>query len=283
MDLDETNKARAKELAREIAKLWKGLKFDFSARRPISERLVRRSAGDMDTKKVQFPVTVVSLYGMGVNAVVLKIRDKRGAIYAMKIGYVDSGIVELQNTLASYEMAPRVYYVGTVSDKLKFLIMDKIQATLESYLAGPFNPNKLYIAIKCLLDKKTLLGLLHGDMHTGNIAVLKDGSTLGYIDFDFSIQYPVMRTITVLDFIPFVGSFISARQTDRLKKLTQLVLAYYKDTFRIDIEPRFIKKSNGYSYQGLDSYIKLGVNSEYNMTQRLYKVFFHVRLPEVVP
>jgi hypothetical protein len=252
---DERDPKVAAHLAKRLKKIDKRFKLDPHAPFPISSVIARQHARDLVLGDVLFPIVVTGEYGSGVNAIVLRIKDAKHNIYALRYGDYDRSAVALQQELAKYAMAPRAHYAGN-----KFVIMDKISNTLDNYIRTAYDTKTLMGALKCLLDKKALLNMVHGDMHLGNIAILQDGTTLGFIDFEFSMfatpppDMP-LSALSILDFIPLLGDML--QQGDRTEALAHATLAYYHKTYKIVIHPQEIKrpKGGGFMYSKLTSYV----------------------------
>lgn len=213
------------------------------------------------TKRIAFPLTVVGLFGKGSNSIVIEVQDSKEETFSLRLSppvYAEE--INVQNVLAGFAMAPELFYVGRLRvPGVVFSIMEIITGTLGDYISSSeYDINNVMVATKCLLDKKFLLGFVHGDMHLDNIALLKDGKTLGLIDFEWSffIQEPPFAYLNILDFIPFLGSLRTA--PGKANKLFSRVKNYYDSMFKINIEANSIVKpyGRGYQYKELFSYIK---------------------------
>jgi hypothetical protein len=90
-------------------------------------------------------------------------------------------------------------------------------------------------------------------MHCGNIAVLRDKKTLGFIDFDFVVEN-VNPIYNILDFIPLMGSLREIKGTERILRALH---DYYLKAFNVDIDLARIKRrqAGGYEYDVLNSYL----------------------------
>ncbi len=194
--------------------------------------------------------------------------------------------VGVQPLLSNYKMAPDIYYSGTIkqgNNLYTISIMDVIIGTLD-FARKHFDIKKLIQAMECLLDKKYLLKFLHGDMHFENIVILKDGITLGFIDFDFS-YINVPYKYTVLDFIPLIGSLIKSK-IKYYMELATLIKSYYKEKFNITImDSLFVEKDDigGYFYSqsNLNSYLLLDIGKQ--SVSSFDRVFTTFRLPKITP
>ncbi len=299
---DETNPSKAREIADVIKKIFPTETIDFSQTHPISD-LLRRTPQTvtLNTKRVQFPFTVTDVLGKGVNAIVVRIRDASARIFAMRISSdYSQNEHKIQELLARYQMAPRVYLVLRAG-ALMFTIMDKISDILENYVSKPFDENKLMVAIKCLLDKKELLNVVHGDMHLANIAILQDGSTLGFIDFEFAtiVKPPAgkkMSELVTIDFIPFIGDLRRFKSDKARQHLATRVVQYYRDTFQLIIRVDSLGrgKGGGFRYHNLTSYIisksiysdvtqeTFAEDVEQYAVDRIHEYFPSFRMPKIV-
>lgn len=231
---------------------------------------------------IMLPVEIRSVYGQGTYALVLQIIDARGRIFALRVttsSAESSNNIAIQIALAKQDMAPHVYYISNLDIGLDLSVMDPITTTLEDVLkTWPLSRlGAILEALQCLLDKKILMNLLHGDMHDGNIAVLKDGRTLGFIDYDYSIFIPDNGNILILDFIPLLAS-VATRVGGASDKLVKGLVEYYKDTYKITLDPKRVKpqEMGGYYYQGKDnirinSYLKIDENSNWRFVTQIFE------------
>jgi hypothetical protein len=239
---------------------------------------------DYTTGIVEFPIKIIDIYGKGAYNVVLKISDKKRRIYALRIGYLFENLkryIDLQKLLSKYDMTTTLYHQGKITKDIHYFIFSNISIVLKDYLIEyTFNPENIWRALKCLLTKKYVLNMLHGDMHIENIALLKDRVTMGFIDFDYTIL-PIKQQYTILDFIPLLGSLLAIRNRD-VDILIGYILEYYKETFNMDIDLKYIKKEKigGYSYKNLFSYIK--AREFKTTTADIYSVFPQLTLPRIV-
>ena len=228
-------------------------------------------------------VRVVKQLGAGVYAKVYLVKDEiSGFEFAVRVSKKeDVSKTNVSAILATYAMAPVIYYTGDFKSKkevVSVIVMDYIQDTLWN-LRKQLSEREMYTALECLLDKKYLLGFLHGDMHLGNIVLLKDGKTLGFIDFDFS-YFKAPPKYNILDFIPLIGSMIKSRDT-KLKKVAKQLIVYYKNRFNITIQESQFKdrpKVGGYYYSSfyLNSYTRAEL-------VHFDQVFPMLKLPIVAP
>ncbi len=197
----------------------------------------------------------------------------------------------VQNKLSKFRIAPQIFYKAEVERRSRvqyIMIMDIISMPVETFLLNGGSPSELATALKCLLDKKYLLGMLHGDMHLQNVVFLKDGS-LGFIDFDFS-KFNIAPEINVLDFIPIFGSIKDISRSKKIKPkllslFTNQILDYYRDRFNMVIDMNLVqyKKGGGYEYGSsargiLDSYSR---SSSFS-TKTFQKFFPNFRPPKIV-
>ncbi len=240
------------------------------------------------TKRISFPLSIAGMYGEGGHALIIKVRDSQGEDLALRLFPINSANKEdaaIQSRLAQFALAPDLFYVGQTSiPGISYSIMEPITATLSSILKeGGFDENGIMIALKCLLDKKFLLGFTHGDMHAENIVILKDGVTLGVIDFDWSffISDPKFAFLNILDFIPLLGGICMQNRS-----LSARLRNYYQATFRISIDcAKFVlSKKEGVQYMGLFSYLKNFWLSDRlgEISAKFMQVFPTIVLPEIV-
>lgn len=239
-------------------------------------------------RRINFPITIEDIYGSGGHAIIFKIRDNSGENYALRLSdsITSRHQIQLQQTLSRYAMAPEVLYSGIVPNfKMSFTIIETISGTFADYInTVKFKPENLFEALKCLLDKKYLLGFIHGDMNLANVVILKDGSTLGFIDFDWSF-FALKKELNFLDAIPLIGDMISsAFRSKRTLDLLNRIKKYYSTTFGIiiDIEKITHPRSGGYYYgkYDLSSYI---VDKELDVILKIVKKTFpSLKLPRIV-
>lgn len=199
------------------------------------------------------PIKKGDLAGQGVVASVYFAREvatnRKFAVRVTPSGHN----TEIHSTLARFGIAPELFYQVELQHPdgrvLTVIIMDEISDTLENIINGPrMDVQRVGGALECILDKKYLLSILHGDFHGGNIVLLKDGNTLGLIDFDFSIM-PVKPIVNVLDFIPLLTWLKLRANVNSIKLLNHLV-KYYKDTFDMTIDKMKLveKQGGGFEY-----------------------------------
>lgn len=211
---------------------------------------------------------ILGVYGRGVEGIVFKIEHIDGGFFALKLKYANEegrALSEfyIQQEFAKYNMAPKLYDFSyqTVSFRGQMLtfakaIMDPINSTLNQYLRiEKKSVKKIIPAIECLLKKKYLLmhphPFLHCDMQFDNIVILKDGRSIGMIDFSYSARMPAI--LQILDGIPLIGSLIS----DNLPSCRQLatsIMKFYESMFEIQLDiTRFIPLLHGgYCYMLTD-------------------------------
>lgn len=238
------------------------------------------------TKRIAFPLVVIGSFGIGANAAVLEVQDSKEETFALRISKTnDIEQINIQISLAKFAMAPELFYSGmTKKPGISFSIMERISETLSTYFERkPGELNNIMLAMKCLLDKKFLLGFMHGDAHPTNIAILSDGTTLGFIDFDWSffISDPRFAFLNILDFIPLIGSFLKRGQ----RSFTLRLINYYEGMFNIKIiQDRFSFPPNeGIRYGDLFSYIKnfRNENKLDMIATMMMKEFPKLTLPEI--
>jgi hypothetical protein len=179
-------------------------------------------------------------------------------------------------------MAPDIYFAGSITQSNLYVsVEDPITADLRTFLKRPHNQKMVETALKCLLDKKYVIGLLHGDMHLENIAVLKDGRTLGFIDFDFS-AIEKNKALTVPDFVPLITSIKTFRVG---ASILPYILRYYKNTFNITINISKLKVRNGGGFiydNKITSYPTLTKNWNTITEIQLNQIFPKLTLPTVI-
>lgn len=207
------------------------------------------------------PFAVVGLYGVGAHNLVLKIETADQKVYAARFGLYTPNLPEqirVQETLAEYQMAPKIYTFCRLSKEYYMLIMDPIHDILCNVVAKKLTDRQqdsVARALECLLNKKFFLSLLHGDMHCGNIAVLRDKKTLGFIDFDFVVENVRPAIYNILDFIPLMGSLLEIKGTERILRALH---NYYLKTFNVNLNlARFQRRKTGggFEYKTLNSYL----------------------------
>jgi hypothetical protein len=192
-------------------------------------------------------VEILSVYGKGAQGLVLKVK-KENKLFAVKL----SGIrIDREKTLkeyntqkifAEYNMAPKIWDIQIMDYEYKNVrvsfvrvFMDPIYTTIYNYLREGKNAEKLMEPMKCLIQKKYILEYpnpyLHSDMHFGNIAILKDKKTLGFIDFGMTVRAPAF--LQVLDCIPLITSL---KFSGVSKAFLELLIDYYNQMFRIKLD-----------------------------------------------
>lgn len=158
---------------------------------------------------------ILGVYGVGTFGLVLKAKRENKTVAIKLTAYEPNAIkeFEIQKLFAKYRMSPILYdyqvYTETVgSRKVEWVqaVMDPIQSTLfENIVKSPDKAKQLSEAVECLVKKKYLLGIIHGDMHANNVVILNDGKTLGFIDFGLAREQK-NPSEQLLDGITLLGS-----------------------------------------------------------------------------
>jgi hypothetical protein len=233
-------------------------------------------------------VRITKLYGMGVQGAVVKAHFSNGNTYALKLG-ISADATEFQRDvqlplaifkkMARLHLAPELYGVYEFQfDKvrLRALVMDPIHTTLESLIYSKTPNDSIVGALDCLIRKKHVAQLLHGDMHTDNIVVLKDQNTMGFIDFDLSSLTRDSRWL-FLDAIPLL-------QTMKHGPIRDQILQIYKKVYnvRLDTTKIISYKTGGFGYvvgkQVFDSYKVLHSRNVLQHFQTSFPTFVEPRL-----
>jgi hypothetical protein len=265
-----------------LKKKFPALGFDEAKLNPIEKRLFANRKGELFKKLEKY--RILKVYGSGTNSVVLK-ASRGGNISAIRIG-TEKWTPDkeyLRQTLESYKMAPEVELIVGVTGapSLTLSVEGVIAEDFKTFLEKKPNERMTESALKCLLDKKYVLGMLHGDMHLENMAILEDGLTLGFIDFEFS-ELGLESIFTIPDFVPLLGSI---KYFGKGTFLIPYILKYYKDTFNMDINMSKVKawSRGGYIYDGaLISYKALNPNWERETRAKLAKMFPKLTLPKII-
>lgn len=200
------------------------------------------------------------VYGYGEYGLILRVKSNfDNETYAIKLAKASAYSLkefDIQKTFANYNMAPKLYLYDITEGTIKGFnvvftraVMDPITTTLFQYLRSGKSRKKLFYPIECLMKKKYLLGLpnpyLHGDMHCNNIVILKDGRTLGLIDFAWTTRKAPM--LQILDCIPLITSCLNVPNT---RDLCLYMIEMYKRMFNIklDIKNFTTLQGGGYAY-----------------------------------
>lgn len=230
----------------------------------------------------KYDYIIDKVFGAGSYGVVFRITNHKGEHKAVKVGPVlldfkkYSEQLGIQNSIAKYEMAPEVdesmyallnpaitRWFKKPPQSYYITFMDTIHSELPDFIQSVPTTN-LSRAFDCLLDKKYVSYLVHGDMHIENIVLLKDGRTLGFIDFDLSriIKSQEGREVGILDFIPLIESLKESKRP-KSKRLIEHLLQYYHRTFNISIKPENLqrRKGGGYEYAVKDNRGVMKLNS----------------------
>lgn len=251
---------------------------------------------------------IIELYGSGTGGMVFKVQDcQNRQFYALKVvAFMDSEekIIEefkIQEYFSKFNMAPRVYDFDVLKDKFRNIsirigrcLMDPIQSNIRNYLYKQNNIRKLLKAIKCLMIKKYILGypesFLHGDMHIDNIVLLKDGKTLGFIDFGFGVQKSSI--LQILDCIPLVSSikFSDCGNRKYREQVCKDIIKLYNQMFNIRMEYDAFERhpGGGYTYKKwnilLHSYDWIPYRNRKPLSneQEIREVFPTIQPPRVV-
>ena len=244
--------------------------------------------------------SIIGVYGQGEYGMVFKVLcEDRETVYAVKIAKATVTFQKALPTIhllaAKYHAAPKLFalYESTLTatdifpiktGKYFITVMDPISGVLSDVLRKPISNaelNELFQAFECLLGKKYLLELVHGDMHYGNVAVLGDEKTLGFIDFDLSTT-DFVKEFNFLDVIPLVTS-LSQWGNSNGKKVAKWLLDYTYTTFNVKmVNKSFIRrKGGGYQYTTpagtLHSYLTISPFS----SKTIRAVFPSFKLPTV--
>jgi hypothetical protein len=149
-------------------------------------------------------------------------------------------------------MAPTLYlfHSGRLGN---IYIMDIIYGDLVSLVERNLvSNNSLGSALECLLDKKYIHKFAHGDMHVSNIVVLKDGKTLGFIDFDLSDANPgdLAPALNFLDLIPLLGSLMELDKVipGSVTSVINFLLGYVLRVYQVHLDHKRIVRRDGGGY-----------------------------------
>lgn len=252
---------------------------------------------------------IVNTYGKGEFGLVLKIQNinNPSQIFALRLSKFvkdkERSLYEyrIQKRFATYQMAPDVFQYDVLEffwRNTTFLIvramMEPIQTTLNQYIASNKNIKQLYKPFECLLKKKFLLNYpspyLHGDMHIDNIVILKDGKTLGFIDFGWTIKSPY--ELQILDCIPLITSLKLIFPETKNTLINHLISFY--DTFfnvKLKYENFTTHPLGGYAYKIRNHYMhsynwglrKEGAITYYGLPSEnfLKEIFPTIKTPEI--
>jgi hypothetical protein len=240
---------------------------------------------------------VKSVFGAGVNGIVFKLMHKETRqVRAVKVleDVPRSVDVSLQVLFAKYDMAPKIYSTNKVRYKktaLLFIVMEPITGSFrESLLKGKKTIAEHSSALECLLVKKMILGYIHGDMHTENIAVLQDGKTLGFIDFGFTMKKPIPYQI--LDAFPLIGDLMNYKNREIRDSMIIFCLKFYKLFFNILLNTKNIthlvyhgQDVGGFMYKSgpiqLYSYLREFPPYGLSVPKALRRVFPNYKVPRI--
>lgn len=190
--------------------------------------------------RILFPrgqYTINSILGTGLYSIVYKIVETGTMLeYACKISPSKQEF-EVQRLFEEFEMAPEIREIVELSQYrgVYVCIMDIVTGTLRQFMdTHDVKEEFIFDALVCLIKKKYLfkypLPFFHGDLHIDNIVILKNGKTLGLIDFAFAQQAPPVYQI--MDALALVGSLIKYRiKTQRYTNLSSMVLELYNKMF----------------------------------------------------
>lgn len=218
----------------------------------------------------QLPFHFQGIYGAGNFAVVLKAVDSKGDEYAFKI--MDSDEVaedavsdlRLHEYLATVGIAPHLHMSQITEDDMTWIVMDPIEGVLIEVEDEDID----MVAFEQLLRLKRKIGLVHGDMHLGNIAILKGGE-YGLIDFDHSFISPAFCP---LDFIPLVGSLrVMCESDSNFETFRDQVEDYCARVHGMEFAQEDFGGEGGFCYRGIKSYAR------FHGFQTLNEVFPNIR------
>ena len=215
-----------------------------------------------DFQQLIFPFTdfeILGVFGVGAYGMVLATRFlQTGDVYATKLMRYEKDSEKefvIQHLFSQYDMAPKLFHQEVVDTKYGIkiykVIMERITSTVANYLQENNDPRKLFFAFECLIKKKFLLEqpfpYLHGDMHIGNIAILKDGKTLGFIDFGLSRKKTQLEQF--LDCIPLIGG-LKFMPNNKGEPLAKFLMKFYERMFKVTLSYNdFVKLPvGGYTY-----------------------------------
>lgn len=258
---------------------------------------------------------IVRVLGKGSGGIVFDVKSlKTKKHFALKAIGISKGVdfamseFNFQNHLAEYKLAPKVYKTQLIQSifkgyTIKFVlgIMDIIYCTVNDYIEYGGNPKNLIPAFECLLKKKAILEfetsknkkdtLMHGDMHTGNIIILGDKKTLGFLDFGYSILKPII--FQILDAIPLITSIkYDSRNYDN-EGFAKSIINIYKDLFNINMDYKNFKPhpTGGYMYVTSQNNFLHSYNWEENIGMMRFKLptandirraFPTLKLPKII-
>jgi hypothetical protein len=222
---------------------------------------------------------ITGVYGKGEYGIVFRVETTSGfsggeaarGTYALKVAHLPAQATsavlrefEIQKEFAEYRMAPTVHLVDTKvaqfrGQPVRFVraLMDPIRSTLYDALTSVAMARRLVRALRCLIHKKYILQYptpyMHADMHLRNIALLKDGKTLGFIDFGLSVPRPAYTQF--LDGIPLMAHMKFASQErhpvpEAMEELLQSTLKIYNDLFQVQLEAERLRRfpEGGFHY-----------------------------------
>ncbi len=245
---------------------------------------------------------IVGVYGSGTFGLILKIKSNSDyRTYALKLTRANANALkefDIQTRFAEYNMAPQLYLYDVTESRLRgynvmFVraVMDPIRNTVYQYLRTGNSPRKLFDAFECLIKKKYLLDYpypyLHSDMHINNIVILKDGKTLGFIDFGLTHRKPA--ELQLLDCIPLIASCRLTLPMEA-EPLAKFLIRFYDRMFKVKLElDRFMEHpGGGYAYfiDGvyLHSYDWMPTSKRNRLIapSELKRLFPKLKLPKVV-
>lgn len=222
---------------------------------------------------------IAGVYGKGEYGIVFRVEttarfsggEAARGTYALKVAHFPaqepSPVLrefEIQKEFAAHHMAPAVHLVDTKvttfrNQPVRFVraLMDPIQSTLYDALTSVGMARRLVRALRCLIHKKYILRyptpFMHADMHLRNIALLKDGKTLGFIDFGLSVPRPAYTQF--LDGIPLLAHMKYASRErhptpEAVEELFQHTLKIYNELFHVELEAERLRRypEGGFHY-----------------------------------
>jgi hypothetical protein len=215
------------------------------------------------------------LLGAGVYGVTFEVRHPSGKLAAFKVIIKEKNAyfspeqeIRMQNEFSDENLAPEVYcYSSTTIDSQQVfgILMSKIDMTLNDFMMKPMDRSQRLILIRSVfffLNRMRESNLTHGDMHTQNMAVIKNPNDpmklhLKLIDFG---QSSAEVAHTRLDASQFLRGLSYDCEVNKMKKLPY------------DCEKRFnwFKMAINLYLQHIGEQPVEGTNQEFNRLHEKY-------------
>ena len=221
--------------------------------------------------------TFIKLVGKGTYGsafLVINNKNERAIVKIQKIQRVDFlREVVMHKRLDRLGLAPK-FYGADIWYNCGIIEMEEMDGILYNFLLEKRDDKTLdniLSQLKSLLIKKNKEGIIHGDLHTGNIAYKyqKDGELKVYmIDFGFSCCMFTKQKYDIMEIYQLYGSLFYSMNSYNKKYLYYKMITW-NDVFHSDLQKTLKKfKFNNYNHD---------INIKYPNIKKLWNEWFDIQ------